>query len=342
MNRDKLARLGIDLPLLPVTAVGSFPKPESLLLARRRYADGELGGDELDAEARTATEHWIRFQERAGLDVLVDGEMYRGDMVAHFAEHLDGFAAGGLVRTYGNRYYRKPVIVGPVRWTEPITVDWWRFAQGLTSRPVKAMVTGPYTMMDWSFDEHYGDRRGACLALAAELRREVEALVGAGARIVQIDEPAVSVRPEELPFAIEALGALTDGLDAYVIMHTCYGAFDAIYPAMLALPVDNLDLAISHSSLDLLGIFGRDPCTKDMSVGVVDVHSHALAPRSEIAARVRRATQLLPVQALWIGPDCGLKTRTVEEAEAKVAQMADVTREIRAELERAAAAGTPR
>ncbi len=142
----------------------------------------------------------------------------------------------------------------------------------------------------------------------------------------------MSVRPEELGFATEALHVLTDGLPAYLIAHTCYGAFEAIYPGMLQLPVDNLDLAISHSSVDLLDIFTRDPFTKDMSVGVIDVHSHATMLRSEITNRIRRAARLLAPETLWIGPDCGLKTRTVEETESKLAEMVAATEAVRREL----------
>ena len=332
MSHATLERLGLDLPLLPLTAVGSFPKPPELVAARAALARGEIDAVRLDDEARRATEYWIRVQERLEFDVLVDGEMYRGDMVAYFAKRLDGFAAGGLVRTYGNRYYRKPVIAGDVRWNEPITLDWWRYAQSLTPRPVKAIITGPYTMMDWSFLEHYDDRRAACLALAQELRHELDALVEAGTRVVQIDEPALSARPDELDLAAEALEVLTGGLAAYLILHVCYGAFDTIYPGLLRLPVDNFDFAVSHSSTDVLKLFERTPFTKDLSLGVIDVHSHETTPRSEVAARIRRGTHILSPTHLWIGPDCGLKTRTVEEAEEKLEQMAAATREVRAEL----------
>ena len=209
----------------------------------------------------------MRTQEELGLDVLVDGEQYRGDMVAYFAETMPGFARGGLVRSYGNRYYHKPVMVGPVRWPGPMTVDWWRWTQSLTTRPVKGMLTGPYTLMDWSFDDHYPDRKAACLALAREVRKEVEALLEAGVRIIQIDEPALSVRPDELGFAVEAMHLVVDGLPAYYVVHACFGAFETIYPGLLDLPVDNLDLAISHSALDLLAMFEKDPFTKDLSLG---------------------------------------------------------------------------
>jgi 5-methyltetrahydropteroyltriglutamate--homocysteine methyltransferase len=299
--------------------------------ARAKFAKKKIERKELEDLERQATAFWIRAQEEIGLDVLVDGEMYRGDMVAYFSELMPGFEQSGLVRSYGNRYYHKPIIVGDVRWPGPMTVDWWRYAQGLTKRPVKGMLTGPYTVMDWSFNEHYPDRRSACLALAREIRREVEALAEAGAKIIQIDEPALSVRPEELPFAIEAMHIVTDGLPAYFIIHACYGAFDKIYSQMLKLPVDNLDLAISHSTLNLMEMFRRDPFTKDLSVGVLDVHSHEVETPETVRARIEKAQQLLPKESLWIDPDCGLKTRTIDEAKGKLINMVDAVRRLRAE-----------
>jgi 5-methyltetrahydropteroyltriglutamate--homocysteine methyltransferase len=331
MSRAKLKSLGIDLPIFPTSTVGSFPKPDYLVEARAKFAKKKIERKELEDLERQATAFWIRTQEEIGLDVLVDGEMYRGDMVAYFSELMPGFEQSGLVRSYGNRYYHKPIIVGDVRWPGPMTVDWWRYAQGLTKRPVKGMLTGPYTVMDWSFNEHYPDRRSACLALAREIRREVEALAEAGAKIIQIDEPALSVRPEELPFAIEAIHIVTDGLPAYFIIHACYGAFDKIYSQMLKLPVDNLDLAISHSTLNLMEMFRRDPFTKDLSVGVLDVHSHEVETPETVRARIEKAQQLLPKESLWIDPDCGLKTRTIDEAKGKLIHMVDAVRRLRAE-----------
>jgi 5-methyltetrahydropteroyltriglutamate--homocysteine methyltransferase len=331
MSRAKLERLGLDLPILPTSTVGSFPKPDYLVEARAKIARNGVTRAELDTLERRATEFWVRTQEELGLDVLVDGEQYRGDMVAYFAETMGGFARGGLVRSYGNRYYHKPVIVGPARWTGPITVAWWKWTQSLTGRPVKGMLTGPYTIMDWSFDDHYPDRKAACLALAREVRKELEALLEAGARIVQIDEPALSVRPEELGFAVEAMHTVVDGLPAYYIVHACFGAFETIYPGLLDLPVDNLDLAISHSALDLLRIFEKDPFTKDLSLGVLDVHNRAVEPPDEVAARIRRGTAVLPADRIWVDPDCGLKTRTIEETRAKLAAMMTAVRTVRAE-----------
>jgi 5-methyltetrahydropteroyltriglutamate--homocysteine methyltransferase len=297
--------------------------------ARGDFAKKLISRADLERVERQATEFWIRQQEKLGVDVLVDGEMYRGDMVAYFAENLEGFEIGGLVRSYGNRYYHKPIINGEVRWKGPITVDWWKYAQSLTGKPVKGMLTGAYTVMDWSFIESYPGRRAATLALAREIRKEVEALIQAGAKIIQIDEPAVSVRPEELPVAIEAMHVTTDGLAAYFITHICYGAFEHIYPEMLKLPVDNFDLEMSNSGLDLLALFQKQPYTKDISFGVVDVHTHLVEAESLVEQRLRQALETLPKEAIWVDPDCGLKTRTVDEAIAKMQALVHVAQGLR-------------
>ncbi len=314
MSREKLQQLGMDLPLFPTTSVGSFPKPDYLVKARADFNKGKITAPQLEELERKATAFWIAKQEELGIDVLVDGEMYRGDMVAYFAERLPGFTTSGVVRSYGNRYYHKPIVTGEVRWPKPITVDWWKYAQSLTKKPVKGMLTGPYTVMDWSFNEFYPDRKATCMALAAVIRKEVEALVAAGCKIVQIDEPALSVRPEELAIAIEAMHVVTDGLDAYFITHACYGAFEYIYPGMLDMPVHNFDLEMSNSDLHMIELFRSKPFTKDISFGVVDVHSHQIEDTATVRKRVEQALSILPREKVWVDPDCGLKTRTVEEA----------------------------
>ncbi len=318
MSRAKLKQLGLELPLLPVTAVGSYPKPDFLACARTDFARGKITGEELRRLEEKATAFWIEKQEELGVDVLVDGEQYRGDMVAYFAENLTGFVPGGLVRSYGNRYYRKPVITGAVEWQRPITVAWWQFAQALTSKPLKGMLTGPYTVMDWSFNEFYPDRKSACMALAEVIHKEAAALLAAGCKIIQIDEPALSVRPEELLLVIEALEACVHDLPAYFICHACYGAFEHIYPEMLKCPVDNFDLEMTNSRLDMLALFRQQPFTKDISFGVVDSHSHRVEDLETVRQRIQQALEVLPREAVWLDPDCGLKTRTVEEALGKM------------------------
>lgn len=329
MSRAKLHELEIELPLLPTTSVGSLPKPPYLTRARVDFAQRKIHVEELKEAERRATEFWVRRQDELGLDLLVDGEMYRGDMVAFFADHLSGFEQGGLVRSYGNRYYHKPIIVKEVRWSKPITTEWWQYAQGLTKKPVKGIVTGPYTMMDWSFNEYYPSRRDVCLALASEVRKEVEALVSAGCRIVQIDEPAISVRPEELRLAIDAMEVVAHDLKAYFITHICYGDFESIYPGILELAVDNFDFEMSNSGLDMLRLFSKSGFTKDVSYGVVDVHTHVVEEPALVEGRLRKGLEVLPRDRIWVDPDCGLKTRTVEEAEAKLSRVVQAAKALR-------------
>ncbi|HEY6203243.1 MAG TPA: methionine synthase [Candidatus Limnocylindria bacterium] len=322
--------------VLLTTSVGSFGKPDYLQKARNANARGKLGDPELSELERKATEEWIRRQERLDLDILVDGEMYRGDMVAYFAERLDGFRIGGLVRSYGNRYYHKPIIASKVARPKPMTVDWFRFTQSLTDRPVKGMLTGPYTMLDWSYNEAYKTRREAALALAEVVRQEAEDLQAAGARYIQIDEPAIHARPEEIDIAIEAMGVVTQNLDAKTISHICYGDFAAIYPRVLDLPVDQLDLAMANYEYRWLQLFDKNPFTKELAIGIVDVHQHETETVAVAAEGIRKGLRYVSKERLLPHPDCGLKTRTVEESEEKCRVVVEATKVVRKELARQA------
>lgn len=318
--------------MLKTTTVGSFPKSEELKAARALVRRRQMEPGELKRLEQAATRDWIRIQEEIGLDILVDGEQYRGDMATYFAEHLEGFAISSLVRSYGNRYYRKPIAAGEIRWKGPITVDWFRFAQNLTKKPVKGMLTGPYTMMDWSFDEHYPNRREFCLALAHAIHEEVKALEQAGAQFIQIDEPAVSTRVEEVELAIEAMRIVTRGIRVKTGTHICYGDFERVYPKILNLAVDQIDLEFTNSNFALLDLIRKVPFTKEVGFGVVDVHSHRIESVEEIKQAIRRALEVFPVEKLVIDPDCGLKTRLKEEAVAKLTNMVAAVREVRREL----------
>jgi 5-methyltetrahydropteroyltriglutamate--homocysteine methyltransferase len=322
--------------VLLTTTVGSFGKPDYLQKARNANARGKLGESELTELERKATEEWIRRQERLDLDILVDGEMYRGDMVAYFAERLDGFRLGGLVRSYGNRYYHKPIIASKVARPKPMTVDWFRFAQSLTDRPVKGMLTGPYTMLDWSYNEAYKTRRDAALALAEVVRQEAEDLQAAGAQYIQIDEPAIHARPEEIEIAIEAMGVVTQNLDAKTVSHICYGDFAAIYPKVLALPVDQLDLAMANYGYRWLDLFDKDPFTKELAIGIVDVHTHETETVAVAAEGIRKGLRYVSKERLLPHPDCGLKTRSVDESEEKCRVVVEATKLVRKELARQA------
>ncbi len=325
------------MTLLLTTSVGSFPKPEYLIRARSLHAKNQISREELRELERTATREVIALQERLGLDILVHGEMERGDMTAFFAEQLDGMGISGLVRSYGNRYYRKPIVVGPIRRPRPMTVEMYEFAQGLTEKPVKGMLTGPYTMTDWSFNEYYPTRRDTIMAFAEVIRQEAEDLQRAGARYIQIDEPALSTRPDELPVAIEAMHLVTDGLKVKTISHMCYGDFPSIYPGLLELPVDQLDLEAANNDFALIELIKTRPFTKEIALGVVDSHDHRVETKGEVVEGIRKALTVLKPEQLFIDPDCGLKTRTWQEAEQKLAVMVAAVREVREELARKAA-----
>ena len=316
---------------LLTTSVGSFSKPPYLQKARNEHAAGRLDDDELARLTRQATKEIIALQEEVGLDILVHGEMERGDMVAYFAESFPGMKLGGLVRSYGNRYYHKPVIVDELRWEEPITVDLWRYAQSLTEKPVKGMLTGPYTIVEWSFDEHYPDRRTAVLAMAALVRQEALALEAAGARYIQIDEPACSTRLEDMSLTAEAMDYVTAGLKAETITHVCYGDFVAAYDDIVRMPVDQIDLELANRNYDLLELFREKPFDKKVGLGVLDVHSHRVESVDEVAAGIRKTLDLMPPERIYVDPDCGLKTRTWDESAAKLRVMIEAVRRVKDE-----------
>jgi len=318
--------------ILLTTSVGSFGKPDYLQKARNGHARGKVSDAQLIELERKATAEWIRIQEDIGLDILVDGEMYRGDMVAYFADLLDGYSEGGLVRSYGNRYYHKPVISGKLARPKPMTVEWFQYAQGLTQKPVKGMLTGPYTMLDWSYNEAYPTRRDAALALAEVVRQEAEDLDNAGAQYIQIDEPAIHARPEELEIAIEAMGIVTQNLKAKTISHICYGDFAAIYPGILDLPVDQLDLAMANYDYRWLALMDHHPFTKEMAIGIVDVHTHELESVDQAAEGIRKGLKYVSADKLLPHPDCGLKTRPVDESIAKCKVVVEAARVVRKEL----------
>ena len=318
--------------MLLTTSVGSLPKPDYLVKARAQARKGEINPKALRALEEQATREWIKIQEDLGIDIIVDGEQYRGDMVAYFSEHLGGFKQSELVRSYGNRYYRKPIITGKITRPKAVTVDWWRFSQRLTSRPVKGMLTGPYTIMDWSFNEYYPSRRATALAIAKVIREEMRDLEKAGAQYIQIDEPAISTRPEEMDLAIEALGIVTRGIKAKTLTHICYGDFKTIGPKLQKLPVDQIDLEFANRGFELLNFFKGRRFSKEVGLGVVDVHSHRIESREEVVNNLKKALKVFKPEQIYVDPDCGLKTRTPKEAIEKLRVVVEGTNMVRNEV----------
>ena len=319
----------LTLPLLPVCAAGSLPKQTELTELRYRVSKGINQHSELERKEKLSTEVWIRQQEKIGLDVLVDGEMARGDMIHYFSKRIEGFEEGGTVRCYGNRYYKRPVVKRKIEWKGPLIMDTWKYAQRLTHKPVKAVLTGPFSLMDWSFNEYYESREKLCADVAAVLRKEIGHLVEAGARIVQLDELALPSDPAGFAIAREAIEELTRGTKAYFILRYGFGDLASVWPAMRKLPVDNFHLEMANSGFAGLALLKKYPTTKDVSIGVIKSHSRTIETPRQITDAIKKALKVVPMKRLWLSTDGGLKTRTVDEAIGKLAVLAKTTAKLR-------------
>jgi len=318
--------------MLTTTTVGSFPKPDYLVKARSRFRSRKLSAGELAELEKKAVAEVIRLQERLDLDILVHGEMERGDMVTYFAHLLDGFTLSGPIRSYGNRYYHKPIVKDRVSRRESIARPMFEYAQGLTEKPVKGILTGPYTLGEWSFNTCYDNRRELIMDLAGIIAQEAIELQEAGAEYIQIDEPAFSARPEDLDLAVESLGEITSRLKVKTICHLCYGDLDAMYPGLFQLPVDQFDLELANSDFVHFDLFRDDPPDCEIGLGVIDSHSRRIETVAQIKDWIMTALEVFPPEKLFIDPDCGLKTSRLSEAEEKLSVMVRAVKEIRADM----------
>ncbi len=305
---------------LRTTTVGWFPKPVDLRRARWRFAEGQTDEAKLREAEAEATRNALKLQDELGIDLPVDGQMDRSDTVTFFAERLEGMEPAGLVRCFGNRYYRKPRIVDEVTRERPITVESWKAVAQAASKPVKAILTGPYTLMDWSFDEHYGSREKCCMALADVVRAEAEDLVAAGAREIEIDEQAISTRPEEMPLVLQALERVTEPLrgKARTWTHICYGELLPVIDQVVSLPVDGLLLELSHAEDALIERLADLPQGTQLGAGVIDVYSSDVESDATVQARVQRMLDKVPADRLWLMPDSGLRALSEDVAKAKL------------------------
>ncbi len=329
VGQKKLAALGIKLPEFPLTLTGSLPKPTELKELRYKVAKGVQNPVELERKEKLSIGIWIHEQERLHFDVLVDGEMDRSDFISHFASKVKGFSPGGLVRAFGNRYYKRPIITGKLEWQGPITLSTWHYSQRFTNRILKACVTGPYTLMDWSFNEYYPSRTSICEDMTKIIRKEIETLIENGARIIQIDEPAISSRPHEFSLAANALKELTAGLKTYFILHHRHGDLSAIWDKWIRLPVDNFSFEITNPGLPVLPLFKKSPTHKDITLGIIEAHSHVVETPAQIQKRLKDALKIIPANQVWLSSDSGLRTRTTEEATQKMAVLSKTILKLR-------------
>ncbi|RDF07415.1 5-methyltetrahydropteroyltriglutamate--homocysteine S-methyltransferase [Haemophilus sputorum] len=334
----------LNLPVLPTTTIGSFPQTLQIRHARAAFKKGELSLEDYEAAMRKEIEYVVRQQEELDLDVLVHGEAERNDMVEYFGELLDGFAFTkfGWVQSYGSRCVKPPVIFGDVTRPTPMTVRWSEYAQSLTNRVMKGMLTGPVTILQWSFVRNDIPRSTVCKQIAVALSDEVLDLEKAGIKVIQIDEPAIR---EGLPlkradwdaylqWAGEAFRLSSMGCqdDTQIHTHMCYSEFNDILPAIAALDADVITIETSRSDMDLLDAFVKFNYPNDIGPGVYDIHSPRVPTANEIEHLLRKALNVIPKERLWVNPDCGLKTRGWTETVEQLKVMVDVTKKLRAEL----------
>ncbi|HET8882933.1 MAG TPA: 5-methyltetrahydropteroyltriglutamate--homocysteine S-methyltransferase [Solimonas sp.] len=344
-TRITAQRAVLKLPKLPTTTIGSFPQTAEIRAARAAFKAGTLDEAGYVAAMKAEIRRVVEKQEALGLDVLVHGEPERNDMVEYFGEQLAGYAftQNGWVQSYGSRCVKPPVIYGDVSRPAPMTVEWSTYAQSLTERPMKGMLSGPLTMLFWSFARDDLPKRDVALQLALALRDEVVDLEAAGIRIIQIDEPTIREGlplkkadwPAYLDWAVRAFRIAAGGVCDQTQIHThmCYSEFNDILPAIAALDADVITIETSRARMKLLDAFAEFKYPNDIGPGLYDIHSPRVPARDEMSGLLRRALDVVPAERLWINPDCGLKTRAWPETEAALAQMVASARQWRATLD---------
>lgn len=343
-GRQSLQRQYFQLPLLPTTTIGSFPQTTEIRQARAAFRKGKLSHLSYLEAMRVEIQDVIRKQEEIGLDVLVHGEAERNDMVEYFGEQLWGYAftENGWIQSYGSRCVKPPILYGDVYRPEAMTVNWLSYAQSLTGKPVKGMLTGPVTMLLWSFVRDDQPHSATALQLALAIRDEVSDLEQAGIGMIQIDEPAFreglplkkSAWSEYLQWAVKAFRVASSGVkdETQIHTHMCYSEFNDILPAIAAMDADVITIETSRSRMELLDAFAQFAYPNDIGPGVYDIHSPRIPNTGEILALLEKALQYIHPQQLWINPDCGLKTRNWPETVAALKKMVSAARILRDRL----------
>ncbi|MEO2152832.1 MAG: 5-methyltetrahydropteroyltriglutamate--homocysteine S-methyltransferase [Aquificota bacterium] len=343
-ERDKTQRELLKLPLFPTTTIGSFPQTPDVRKARVKYRKGELSEEEYKKFIQGKIKEAIQLQEELGLDVFVHGEFERSDMVEYFAELLDGIAttSHGWVISYGSRVYRPPIIYGDVSRPKAMTVEWITYAQSLTDKPVKGMLTGPVTILNWSYAREDIPRREIAYQIALAILDEVLDLERNGIKIIQIDEPAfreaVPIKKEEwddyFDWAIKAFRLSNSKVEPETQIHThmCYSDFNDIIEQIYEMDFDVISIEASRSKGEIIEAFEKfGKWDRQIGVGVYDIHSPAIPTKEEMKAVMLRVMKVLPKELLWVNPDCGLKTRKWEEVIPALKNMVEMAKELREE-----------
>ncbi|MBN2289659.1 MAG: 5-methyltetrahydropteroyltriglutamate--homocysteine S-methyltransferase [Candidatus Glassbacteria bacterium] len=335
----------LKLPLLPTTTIGSFPQTAEVRKLRARFKKGELTEERYKQAIRQEIRKVVELQQEIGLDVLVHGEFERTDMVEYFGEQLEGFyfLKKGWVVSYGSRCVKPPVIYGDVSRPGQMTVEWSQFAQSLTARPMKGMLTGPATILNWSFVRDDIPRSEVCFQVALAVRDEVADLEKAGIKVIQIDEPALreglplqpEKRSEYLRWAVDAflLASASAGAETQVHTHMCYSDFNTIIDQIIRMDADVISIENSRAGGRLLGVFREREYPNQIGPGIWDIHSPLVPGEEEITGRIESILEVLPAGKVWVNPDCGLKTRGYQEVEPSLRNMVASARKVRARLE---------
>jgi 5-methyltetrahydropteroyltriglutamate--homocysteine methyltransferase len=344
-DRRRRQRERLNLPPFPTTTIGSFPQTEVIREARQKKRLAQIDAAEYERVIKGEIERAVREQERLGLDVLVHGEAERNDMVEYFGEQLAGFAftKAGWVQSYGSRCVKPPIIFGDVWRPKPMTVDWIAYAQSRSDKPLKGMLTGPVTILQWSFVRDDQPRSATALQIALAIRDEAVDLERAGVKVIQIDEPAIR---EGLPlkrrdwdgylaWAIKAFRVAASGVGDATQIHThmCYSEFNDIIPAIAEMDADVITIESSRSQMELLDAFAAFRYPNEIGPGVYDIHSPRIPDSDEIAGLLERAAAVVPPDQLWVNPDCGLKTRRWEEVIPSLSNMVNAARRMRAKMD---------
>ncbi len=343
-KRVGVQREELGLPLLPTTTIGSFPQTQDIRKQRAAHKKGTISAAVYNDFLKQKTEECIRRQEEIGLDVLVHGEFERNDMVEYFGEHLAGFAftSNGWVQSYGSRCVKPPIIYGDVSRARAITVEWSSYASSLTQRPMKGMLTGPITILQWSFVRNDIPEREVAWQLALALRDEVQDLEAAGIRIIQVDEPALreglplrrSDWPEYLDWSVKAFRLATSGVKDGTQIHThmCYCQFEDILPSIAALDADVISMETARSRMEMLHAFKRHGYPNEIGPGIYDIHSPRVPAKEEMVGLLRLALDVLRPEQVWVNPDCGLKTRAWPETIEALTNLCQAAAVVRAGL----------
>lgn len=343
-ERLPLQKKLLKLPLLPTTTIGSFPQTKELRKIRKAYQEGTLSQQEYENQLRTMIRQCITKQEEIGLDILVHGEYERNDMVEYFASFLSGFwtTKNGWVQSYGSRATKPPIIYGDIKRLKPMTVPWITYAQSLTKKPVKAILTGPITIINWSFCREDVSLREVAYQIALALREEIDELQKEGISIIQVDEAALREKlplrkkdwKEYLEMATSAFRLTTSSIKPEIQLHThmCYSEFSEIAEAIEAMDADVLTIEASRSDLDVIESLRTYSQKRDIGPGVYDIHSPRIPSEEEIISTVQKLLSVIPAEHLWINPDCGLKTRQEHEAYESLTHMIRATQKLRRTL----------